>query len=87
MENRSKVCLSEICQSEKIKPQKCTGKKIKPNVVITLQGKKLRKNTDYKLTYSKNVKVGKAKIKITGKGRYKGTRKVTFRLKKVRKKR
>ena len=87
MKNRSKVCLSEICQSEKIKPQKCTGKKIKPNVVITLQGKKLRKNTDYKLTYSKNVKVGKAKIKITGKGRYKGTRKVTFRIKKVRKKR
>ena len=57
-----------------------TGKAIKPSPTIRFNGKKLVKGTDYTLSYSNNKKVGKATIIITGKGKYKGTRKVTFRI-------
>ena len=55
-----------------------TGKKIKPKPVITLNGKLLTKGVDYKLSYKNNKKVGKATMTITGIGKYKGTKKVTF---------
>ena len=83
---KKKYILLKYAKIKKIKAQKYTGKKIKPKVVITLRGKKLKKNKDYKLTYSKNIKVGKARIKITGKGNYRGTRRITFKIKKRRKK-
>lgn len=44
-------------------------------------GNVLKKGTDYTLTYSNNTKVGKATIKITGKGNYKGTLTKTFVIK------
>ena len=33
---------------------------------------------DYSVTYDDNIKIGKAKVIITGKGKYGGTKKVTF---------
>lgn len=58
------------------KSYKYTGKKLKPKIKI--KGLKLNKN--YKVTYKNNKKVGKATVIIKGKGKIKGTRKVTFKI-------
>lgn len=57
-----------------------TGKKIKPSPTVELNGVKLEKNTDYKLTYSSNKNTGIATIRITGIGRYAGEKTVIFRI-------
>ena len=49
-----------------------TGKSIKPNATVTISGKTLTKDTDYKLTYSNNVNVGIATMTVTGSGKYAG---------------
>lgn len=64
-----------------VKDREYTGNKITPNVTIKFNGKKLKKNRDYKLTYKRNIKVGIAKIKIKGKGNFKGTRTIQFAIK------
>ncbi len=68
------------CEVEKIPDQIYTGKAIRPSVKITYLGYSLRRGTDYTLTYSANTRVGTAKVKITGKGRYTGTKTVSFRI-------
>lgn len=55
------------------------GKKIKPKVKVYYKGTKLKKSRDYKISYTDNKKVGKAKLVIKGKGTYKG--KVTKKFK------
>lgn len=50
-----------------------TGKAKKPAVTVIFSGKKLKANTDYTVKYSDNIKPGRAKVTITGKGGYKGT--------------
>lgn len=56
-----------------IKSQIYTGKEIKPNVVITVNGVTLVKEKDYTISYQNNVKVGKkAEVIVTGKGSYTG---------------
>ena len=57
-----------------------SGKAIKPSVKVKLGGKTLKKGTDYTLTYSNNKKVGKASVKITGIGNYKGSKTVHFKI-------
>lgn len=57
-----------------------TGKAIKPTPTVRYNGKKLTKGKDYKLSYSNNKKRGKATVTITGIGKYKGTKKVTFQI-------
>ena len=57
-----------------------TGKAIKPTVTLTYKNKKLKKNTDYTVTYSNNKKIGKATITIKGKGSFYGTRTKTFKI-------
>lgn len=47
---------------------------------MTYGGKKLVKNTDYTVSYSKNTAIGQASVKITGKGLYKGTKTVNFNI-------
>ncbi|MEY8391360.1 InlB B-repeat-containing protein [Lachnospiraceae bacterium 45-W7] len=54
------------------------GKQRKPAVTVTYNGTKLKLNTDYKVSYSNNKKVGQGKIKITGIGNYTGTKNVVF---------
>ncbi|MEY8389772.1 glycoside hydrolase family 2 TIM barrel-domain containing protein [Lachnospiraceae bacterium 45-W7] len=54
------------------------GKQRKPAVTVTYNGTKLKLNTDYKVSYSNNKKVGQGKIKITGIGSYTGTKNVVF---------
>ena len=57
-----------------------TGKAQKPSITVKLSGKTLTANKHYRLSYSNNVKTGKATIIITGKGNYNGTKKVTFKI-------
>ena len=62
----------------KISSQKATGKKIKPKFNVTYKGKTLKQNIDYSVSYSNNVKIGKATITINGKGNFKGKTNVNF---------
>lgn len=57
-----------------------TGKAIKPTVTLTYKNKKLKKNTDYTVSYSNNKKIGKATITIKGKGKFYGSRTKTFKI-------
>lgn len=50
-----------------------TGKQIKPSVTLKDNTKLLKNGIDYTLSYEKNKSIGKATIKITGKGNYKGS--------------
>ena len=63
-----------------------TGKAIRPKPTVKVGGVKLKRGTDYTLSYSSNVKLGVAKVVIKGKGNYTGKVKRTFviRLKKRR---
>lgn len=58
------------------------GKAIKNNVKLKDSGKTLTAGKDYKLSYANNKKLGKATVKIKGIGNYKGTVKVTYKIKK-----
>ncbi len=56
-----------------------TGKAFKPTVTIKdYKGKKLVNGEDYTVKYSKNKAIGKGKVTITFKGKYKGTKTLTF---------
>ncbi|MGX8715489.1 MAG: hypothetical protein ACSW8A_07025, partial [Lachnospiraceae bacterium] len=57
-----------------------TGSAIKPAVTVTLGGKTLVKNTDFKVTYENCTKVGTAQIKVVGIGAYTGSVVKTFRI-------
>ena len=60
-----------------------TGKRLKPSVTVTLKGKKLVLNKDYKVTYKNNTNIGQAIVTITGIGKYTGSisRNFTIRIK------
>lgn len=61
-----------------------SGEKLTPSVTVKYNGKKLKKGTDYSVSYSNNKNPGKATVKIVGKGNYKGTVKTTFKIKKAK---
>ena len=65
---------------EKIPDQKYTGRAITPTVKVYYLGLRLKRGTDYTVTYTANRSVGTAKCKITGKGKYTGTRTVSFKI-------
>ena len=50
------------------------------STTVTYNGKTLKKGTDYTVSYSNNTKIGKATVKVTGKGSYTGTKKLTFKI-------
>ena len=56
------------------------GSAKKPTVTVNLNGSKLKLNTDYTLKYENNTKIGTATVTVTGKGSYKGTKKVEFKI-------
>ena len=58
-----------------------TGKQIKPVPTVTIDGKKLKKGTDYSISYMGNKMVGKAKVTIKGKGKYLGSKTASFIIK------
>ena len=55
-----------------------TGKALKPNVTVKLGNSTLKKNTDYTVTYTNNIRTGKATITIKGRNKYSGTIKKNF---------
>ena len=57
-----------------------TGKAIKQNVTVKVGNTVLKNGTDYTGSYSNNKKVGKATVKITGKGKYGGVITKTFKI-------
>ena len=57
-----------------------TGKAITQNVTVNVGGTVLKNGTDYTVSYSNNKKVGKATVKITGKGKYGGVITKTFKI-------
>lgn len=59
---------------------KYTGEEIKPDVTLTVDGKTLKKDTDFTVTYADNKDPGKATVTIEGKGFYKGTVVKTFEI-------
>ncbi len=65
---------------EKIPDQTYTGKAITPTVKVTFWGSRLRRGTDYTLTYSNNRAAGTAKVRINGKGQFTGSKTVTFKI-------
>ncbi|MDR0196869.1 MAG: fibronectin type III domain-containing protein [Oscillospiraceae bacterium] len=64
----------------KISDQSYTGKALKPSVTVKDGSKTLKSGTNYTLSYSKNKNIGEAKVKITGKGNYSGSKTVTFKI-------
>ncbi|MBR1584991.1 MAG: leucine-rich repeat protein [Clostridia bacterium] len=60
--------------------QTYTGKALKPAVTVKFGTKTLKKGTDYTVAYKNNKAVGKATITLTGKGNFKGTKSVTFKI-------
>lgn len=61
-------------QISDIKTQIYAGKAVTPSVTVTLNGKKLKKGTDYTVSYANNTKAGsEASVIIKGKGKYVGT--------------
>ena len=57
-----------------------TGKAITQNVTVKVVNTVLKNGTDYTVSYSNNKKVGKATVKITGKGKYGGVITKTFNI-------
>ena len=57
------------------------GKAKTPSVTVKVGGKTLKSGTDYTVSYSNNIKVGTAKVTITGKGNYTGSVSKTYSIK------
>ena len=55
-----------------------TGSNITPSVTVKVAGRSLTNGTDYTVSYSNNKNVGKATVKITGKGNYSGSLSAKF---------
>lgn len=57
-----------------------TGSAIEPDVLVRFNGKTLVKGKDYDLSYFDNVKVGTARVTVTGKGNFTGKHEMTFKI-------
>ena len=68
------------CKISGVKAQTYTGSAIKPKPVVTLDGKELTRNVDYKVSYSNNKKIGTATMTVKGIGDYTGSAKKTFKI-------
>ena len=57
-----------------------TGHVRKPVAVVTFNGTRLKAGTDYTVAYKNNTNPGTATITITGKGRFRLTRELTYKI-------
>ena len=64
----------------KIANKAYTGKAITPDVTIKDGSKKLVDGTDYTIQYKNNKAIGTATAVITGKGKYSGTKEISFKI-------
>ena len=60
-----------------------TGSAVEPVVTVKLDGKTLKKGTDYTVAYSNNTGAGSATVIISGRGEYNGTVQKRFVIKKA----
>lgn len=74
----TKKSISKLKVSLSAKAYTYNKKAKKPSVTVKNGKTKLKKGRDYKVSYSNNVKVGTATVKIAGTGYYSGTIKKTF---------
>ena len=58
-----------------------TGAAFKPEPTVKVAEKKLKKGTDYTVSYKNNKKIGTATVTVKGKGAYEGTAVKTFKIK------
>ena len=68
------------CKISGVENKTYSGKKKYLSLVVKYGKKTLVKNTDYKLDYENNIKVGTASVKIKGIGKYKSSVKKTFKI-------
>lgn len=66
--------ISSICD------QVYSGKPIRPKLTVKINGKTLNADIDYTVVFVNNKNIGKATVKITGKGDYTGTKNTTFNI-------
>lgn len=57
-----------------------TGNAMKPELKVSYNGRQLTEGTNYTVKYSNNVKVGNAKITVTGKGNFKSSKTEYFKI-------
>ena len=74
------ISKSGVATVAAIANQVYTGKAITPAVTVKVGSRKLTKGTDYTVAYKNNINAGTATVTITGKGKYKGSKSVTFKI-------
>lgn len=57
-----------------------TGKEIKPNVRVNYKGQDLEQGVDYVVGYEDNIDAGEARVVVKGKGNYKSSATVKFKI-------
>ena len=57
-----------------------TGKSITPPIKVTYNGRILTEGSNYTVKYSNNIKVGTAKITVTGKGNFRSSKSEEFKI-------
>ncbi len=67
-----------------VKNQTYTGKALTPALIVKVGSTALKAGTDYTAAYTNNTKVGNATVTLTGKGKYGGTKKATFKIVKAK---
>ena len=55
-----------------------TGKAVEPGVTVNYQGTVLKKGQDFVVEYKNNIDAGRARVKVIGKGKYRGSDTVYF---------
>ena len=70
-------------QIQAIASQDYTGKAVTPQPKVTWQGATLTAGTDYTVSYSNNVNAGTAKVTISGKGNFAGSKAANFSIVKI----
>ncbi len=82
-EGKVLINISSVIVSNIEKKYTYTGENLVPEPTIKNENEKLKKDTDYTIEYKDNKEVGKATITITGKGKYTGTKEVSFNIEKA----
>ena len=78
VENQSPRSINECTVT--VNKQEYTGVAITPSPYVQYNNRVLVKNVDYTLSYKNNVQLGTGTITITGKGKYTGTKTITFEI-------
>lgn len=80
-EVKKKISISEATVSLSSSTYTYDGNAKKPTATVTLNGKKLKKGTDYTVSYMNNVEIGtSAQVLIKGKGKYTGSALKLFKI-------